>query len=73
MGALRKTRTTLQAIAERWRRPAFSCADCERNAQCGRPPTADCTVKLAHLERDPTGYEQRIKARSAILKSGFWA
>ena len=72
MSVFHKTSTILKAIAECWHSPAFSCAACERNAQCGRPPTADCSIKLSHLERDPAGYEQRMKARYAILKSGYW-
>jgi hypothetical protein len=51
----------------------FTCGDCERSDRCGRPPTAECAVKLAQIERDPTGYERRMKARAAILKSGYWA
>ena len=51
----------------------FTCGDCERSDRCGRPPTADCAIKLAQIERDPTGYELRMKARAAFLKSGYWA
>ena len=60
------------AIAERLAGSAFTCGDCERSDRCGRPPTAECAVKLAQIERDPTGYERRMKARLAFLKSGLW-
>jgi len=73
MSVFQKARMILETIAKRWQSPAFSCGDCERNAQCGRPPTADCAIKLAHLQRDPTGYEQRMKSRYAVLRSGSWA
>ncbi len=73
MKALQTIRDLAAGIAERFRDPGFSCGDCERNARCGRPPTADCPIKLARLERDPTGYELRMRARAEILRSGFWA
>jgi hypothetical protein len=61
------------AIVKRLSGPEFTCGDCERWERCGRPPTAECAVKLAQIERDPTGYQRRMKARSAFLKSGYWA
>jgi len=61
------------ALAKRLSGPEFTCGDCERSDRCGRPPSAECAVKMAQLERDPTGYERRMKARAAFLKSGYWA
>ena len=51
----------------------FTCGDCERRLRCGLPPTEDCLMKLMEHERDPTGYERRMKARAKILNSGFRA
>ena len=42
-------------LAERRQRRAlseFSCAHCERNARCGRPPREDCIEKLDQIARD---------------------
>jgi hypothetical protein len=51
----------------------FTCEDCDRSKRCGRPPSADCIVKLAQIERDPFGHRRRMKAQVAFLKSGYWA
>jgi hypothetical protein len=50
----------------------FTCGDCERVERCGLPPTDDCPIKLAQLQRDPTGHERRMARRAAILQSGYW-
>ncbi len=73
MEMLKTIRTIAGDIAQRFRDPGFSCGDCERNARCGQLPTANCPVKLAQLERDPTGYERRMKAKAQILRSTHWA
>lgn len=52
--------------------PEFACGDCERLQRCGRPPTDECAVKLAQLERDPTGHQRRMKARATLMKQGYW-
>ena len=61
------------AIVKRLSGSEFTCGDCERSDRCGRPPDTECAVKLAQIERDPTGYRRRMKARTAFLKSGYWA
>ena len=41
-------------VTEREQRRAlaeFTCAHCERNAQCGRAPGDDCIEKLAQIAR----------------------
>jgi hypothetical protein len=43
-----------QWLADRERERAlstFSCAHCEKNAQCGREPSADCVEKLEQVSR----------------------
>lgn len=61
-----------RAAAQRHASSGFTCGDCERKERCGLPPTNDCSIKLAQIARDPTGYQQRMKMRAAILKSGYW-
>jgi hypothetical protein len=56
--------TIAEAIGQVLRRSEFSCGDCERVNRCGRPPTDDCIVRAAQIERDPTGYQRRMKARA---------
>lgn len=37
----------------------FSCGHCERNARCGREPSADCVEKLEQVSRgDDWRYRQ---------------
>lgn len=43
----------------------FSCGHCERNAQCGREPSADCVEKLAQVSR---GDDWRNRAASTQPK-----
>ena len=50
----------LARVASPPRRPAFSCGECERWERCGRPPSADCIVMLAQIERD--GGRSRMRA-----------
>jgi len=60
------------AAARRAASAEFTCGDCEHSERCGMPPSDDCPIKLAQLERDPTGYERRMARRAAMLKSGYW-
>jgi hypothetical protein len=62
----------LWRAAQRREEDAFTCGDCERTDRCGLPPTADCPIKLAQIERDPTGHTRRMKARAEMLKAGYW-
>jgi hypothetical protein len=39
-------------IVASMREPEFTCGDCERNARCGLPPTPDCVVRAAQIERN---------------------
>jgi len=34
-----------------WRRPEFTCGDCERSDRCGLPPSDRCIVKAAQIAR----------------------
>lgn len=33
---------------------AFTCGDCERNAQCGLPPHEDCLHRIEQISRGET-------------------
>jgi hypothetical protein len=67
-----KTISRIAGAPERFRDTGFSCGDCERNARCGQPPTAHCPTKLEAFERDPTGYERRMKARLEAMRRALW-
>ena len=60
------------SITARLSEPTFNCGDCERSQRYGLPPDEKCIVRLAQIERDPTGYEWRMKARASILTLGRW-
>jgi hypothetical protein len=38
-----------RTVAALWRRPEFTCGDCERSDRCGLPPTNRCIVKAAQI------------------------
>jgi hypothetical protein len=77
MGKFSAARRLLHALASavtnRLSGREFTCGDCERSHRCGSPPTAECIVKLAQIERDPTGYGRRMKARSAAANWSYWS
>jgi hypothetical protein len=70
--ALHTMTAALRRAAKRREEEAFTCGDCERSDRCGLPPTADCYVKLAQLEKDPTGHMRQMKTRVEMLKAGYW-
>jgi hypothetical protein len=56
MRAIYLLNTVFHAVARRVAaartRPAFYCGQCERWERCGLPPSEDCIVRLAQIERD---------------------
>lgn len=44
---------------------SFSCSHCDRNAQCGREPSADCLEKHAQISR---GDDWRCRQAGRDLK-----
>jgi hypothetical protein len=57
-----------QWLAEREREralSAFSCGHCDKNAQCGREPSADCVEKLEQVSR---GDDWRYRAAGTDSK-----
>jgi hypothetical protein len=68
---VRTLRDISQALARRFAGREFTCGDCEFSTRCGKPPTADCIHKAEQIERDPTGYRRRMKARATLLKAAW--
>src|SRR6516164_6701576 len=56
MRAIHVLKKSFHAVARRVAaartRPAFYCGQCERWERCGLPPSEDCIVRLAQIERD---------------------
>jgi hypothetical protein len=55
MRAIHLSQDAVHAIARRMAgvrtRPDFYCGQCERWERCGLPPSEDCIVRLAQIER----------------------
>jgi hypothetical protein len=49
-------------VAAQRRRSDFVCGDCERMERCGRPPTKDCVIRAAQMERGDWRAKQRARA-----------
>jgi hypothetical protein len=68
MGNSKRLGAIKQWLAERERERAlsnFSCGHCDRNAQCGREPSADCVEKHDQVSR---GGDWRHRAAGIYTK-----
>ena len=51
-------------VAARRRQSDFTCGDCEQSDRCGLPPSDDCIVRAAQMERG----DWKIKRRGKLLR-----
>lgn len=50
-----------------FRKPEFTCSDCERWERCGLPPNVPCVVRAAQLERGDWKLRRQARALSRTV------
>ena len=71
MSAIHSVMAAFNKLASRIRgfraKPAFYCGDCERWERCGQPPSVNCIIRAAQLERDGERRSRRARWWQANL------